>query len=150
MDLYGSAGLAMSHIVGSSGQAYAMAPDADYGVVYFWNNEAVEWRSAPPIPIVTGAPAASTVAVDEADAQQVFVGRPYWASGKPGATIGYDLTNWPAGYKATFAGYDENPDSDVSVQYSGEWTSTGSAGTVKLAVPRTGHARLLVRRRGDP
>jgi hypothetical protein len=77
------------------------------------------------------------VVVDEADAQQVYVGRPYWASGKPGATIGYDLTNWPAGYKATFAGYDENPDSDVSVQYSGEWTSTGSAGTIALTVPKT-------------
>jgi len=137
IDLFGSAGVAISHIAGSSGQAYAMAPDADYGVVYFWNNEAIEWRTEPPIPIVAGAPAAGNVAVDEADAQQVYVGRPYWASGKPGATIGYELSNWPAGYKATLAGYDENPDRDVSVQYPGDWTSTGTDGVVSLKVPST-------------
>ena len=137
VDLYGTAGVAMSQIAGSSGQAYGMGPDADYGVVYFWNNEAVEWRSASPIPIVTGAPAASTVAIDEADAQQVFVGRPYWASGKPGATIGYELNNWPAGFKATLAGYDENPDKDVWVEYPGDWTSTGADSVVSLKVPST-------------
>jgi hypothetical protein len=130
------AGTAFCEIAGASGPAYAMAPSTTYGIVNFWNNEAVEWQTSSPIPIVTGALSSGRVAVDEADAQQVFVGRPYWASGKPGATIGYDLTNWPAGYKATFAGYDENPDSDVSVQYSGEWTSTGSAGTVSLTVPK--------------
>jgi len=133
---YGSQGTAFREIAGASGQAYAMAPNTNYGVVLFWNNEAVEWHSASPIPIATGALAASTVAVNEADALQVYVGAPYWASGKPGATIGYDLTNWPAGYKATFAGYDENPDGDVSVQYSGEWTSTGGPDTVALAVPK--------------
>ena len=131
------AGTAFCKIAGSSGPAYAMAPSTSYGIVNFWNNEAVEWQTSSPIPIVTGALSSGSVTVNEADALQVFVGRPYWASGKPGATIGYDLTNWPAGYKATFAGYDENPDSEVSVQYSGEWTSTGSAGTVAFTVPKT-------------
>jgi hypothetical protein len=135
VDFYGSGGVALSEITGASGQAYAMAPDVDYGVVSFWTNEAVEWRTASAIPVVTGSLSPTTVAVNEADALQVSVGTPYWASGKPGATIGYDLTNWPAGYKATFAGYDQNPDRDVSVQYPGEWTSTGGAGTVALAVP---------------
>ena len=130
-------GTAFCEIAGASGQASAMAPSTRYGIVSFWNNEAVEWQTSSPIPIVTDALSPGSVTVDEADALQVYVGAPYWASGKPGATIGYDLTNWPAGYKATFAGYDENPDSDVSVQYSGEWTSTGSAGTVALTVPKT-------------
>ena len=133
--LYGSNGTGLREIAGTSGQAYGMAPNADYGIVHFWVNEAVEWRTASAIPVVTGSLSPTTVAVNQADALQVSVGAPYWASGKPGATIGYDLTNWPAGYKATFAGYDENPDGDISVQYPGEWTSTGGAGTVALAVP---------------
>jgi hypothetical protein len=136
VDLYGSGGVALSEISGSSGQAYAMAPDADYGIVSFWNNEAVEWRTTSPIPVVTGSLSPNTVAVNEADALQVYVGKPYWASGKPGATIGYDLVNWPSGYKATFAGYSQDPERDISVQYPGEWTSTGSAGEVVLAVPK--------------
>jgi hypothetical protein len=135
-EFYGGQGTAYSEMAGSSGQANAMAPSIDYGVIYFWNNEAVEWHTGSPIQVVTGALSAGSVAVNEADALQVYVGAPYWASGKPGATIGYDLTNWPAGYKATFAGYDENPDGDVSVQYSGEWTSTGGPDTVALAVPK--------------
>ena len=130
-------GTAFCEIAGASGQAYALEPSTRYGIVNFWNNEAVEWQTSSPVPIVTGALASGSVTVDEADALQVYVDTPYWASGKPGATIGYDLTNWPAGYKATFAGYDENPDSDVSVQYSGEWTSTGSRDTVSLTVPKT-------------
>jgi hypothetical protein len=134
--IYG-VGTAFREIAGASGQAYAMAPSTRYGIVNFWNNEAVEWQTSSPIPIVTGELSSGSVTVDEADALQVYVGAPYWASGKPGATIGYDLTNWPAGYRATFSGYDENPDSDVSMQYSGEWTSTGSAGTVSLTVPKT-------------
>ncbi len=136
VDLYGSGGVALCELAGSSGQAYAMAPDVDYGIVSFWINEAVEWQTARPIPVFTGALSAGIVAVDEADALRVYVGRPYWASGKPGATIGYDLTNWPAGYKATFAGYDENPDSDVSVEYPGEWTSSGTAARLSLKVPK--------------
>jgi hypothetical protein len=135
-DFYGAGNAAAGEIAGSSGQAYAMAPNVDYGIVSFWNNEAVEWQTTSPIPIVTGALSANTVAVNEADALQVYVGKPYWASGKPGAKIGYDLTNWPAGYKATLAGYSEDPDRDISVQYSGEWTSTGGAGRVALAVPK--------------
>jgi len=137
VELYGSAGVAMSNIASSAGQANAMAPDADYGVVYFWKNEAVEWRSASSIPIVAGALSTGTVAVNEADALQVWVSRPYWASGKPGATVSYDLTNWPAGYKATFAGYDQDPDQGISVQYPGDWTSTGSAATISFKVPST-------------
>ena len=135
VSLYGWEGVAMCEIAGSSGQAYAMAPDAWYGVVSFWNNEAVEWQTTPPISIVTGALSRSTVAVNEADALQVYVGTPYWGSGKPGVTVGYDLTNWPAGYKATLAGYDENPARTSSVRYPGEWTSTGGAGRVSLNVP---------------
>lgn len=136
-DFYGAVNAAAGEITGTSGQAYAMAPSVDYGVVSFWKNEAVEWRSASSIPIVAGALSTGTVAVNEADALQVWVSRPYWASGQPGATVGYDLTNWPAGYKATFAGYDQDPDQDISLQYPGDWTSTGSAATISFKVPST-------------
>lgn len=134
-DFYGVGGSAVGEIAGTSGQAHAMAPSVDYGIVSFWNNEAVEWQTASPIPIVTGALAATFVAVNEADALRVWVSSPYWASGKPGATIGYTLNNWPAGYKAKLAGYGEDPDRDISVEYPGEWTSTGIDGELSLKVP---------------
>lgn len=132
--LYGS-GTGYCEIAGTSGQAYAMAPDITYSLVWFWYNEAVEWQTASPIPIVTGTLSPRTVVVSEAEAQQVYVAKPYWASGKPGATIGYDLNNWPAGYKAILSGYSEDPDRDIFVRFPGEWTSTGADSQVSLKVP---------------
>ncbi len=79
--------------------AYAM------GSANFFYDEGVEFST--PVTVTSGATSGTTVSVDEAKAQRVWIQAPYWASGKPGATVKLGRNNFPAGWENVVSGYSD-------------------------------------------
>jgi hypothetical protein len=134
VDTWGSGGGGTTTLA-ETGSAYVMPPDYDRAVIYYFANQAVEWDGGSLIPVAAGGTGGTPIDVSQSDAQSVLVTKPYWASGKPGTTIGLRMGNWPAGWQAGFYGYSEYPHSYPEKLYGATYTSSGAEAVVWLTVP---------------
>jgi hypothetical protein len=101
-------------------------------VKFFWD-EGVEFSGS--IGVTSGATSGTSISVDEAEAQRVWMQTPLWYSGKPGATVGMRLENFPAGWINRVTGYTDDP-AGTAARTFGTWTSPGSAtSSLKVTVP---------------
>ncbi len=96
--------------------------------------EGVEFST--PVTVTSGATSGTTISVDEADAQRLWIPAPYWASGKPGSTVKLARNNFPAGWRNEVSGYSDPNGSAYKV--FGTKTSLGGATEyVSVKVPTT-------------
>lgn len=126
--------------VGSlSGPVWAMPPDTDYAVAYYWSNEAAEVTAEPPIAVDVGATSAGPLSVDEDAAYRMRLTKPFWGSGKPGTTVTLAYSGWPSGAQAKFMGYSDWPSTAAATTWSDRTiTSAGSGNhTLTLRIPTT-------------
>ena len=93
---------------------------------FFWD-EGVEFSGS--IGVTSGATSGTSISVDEATAQRVWMQSPSWYSGKPGTTVRLMLENFPAGWINRVTGYSDDP-AAAAAKVLGTWTSRGAAATV--------------------
>jgi hypothetical protein len=122
-----------------SGTAWAMAPEVDYAVAYYWSNEASEVSFASPTPLTPGTDAGVTADFKEGSAFRMWIAKPYWASGKPGSVLELRYSGWPAGTVARFLGAPTYPESATPTSFGGkQLVSAGpSQAVTKVTVPTT-------------
>jgi hypothetical protein len=112
------------------------ALDGSYagGSVTFFYDEGIEFST--PVTVTSGATSGTTVNVDEANAQRVWIQAPYWASGKPGATVKLARNNFPAGWINDVTGYSD-PKSTAYKAFGKKTSAGGSTESVSVKVPAT-------------
>jgi hypothetical protein len=117
-----------------TGAMTALDGTYDGASVNFFYDEGSEF--AGPITVASGATSGTTVSVDEAQAQRVWIRAPYWASGKPGATVKLACNDFPAGWKNAVTGYSDPK--NTAGRYYGTKTSQGGAiESLSVKVPAT-------------
>jgi hypothetical protein len=105
----------------------------DTGSVKFFWDEGVEFSDS--IGVTSGATTGTSISVDEAGAQRVWMRSPVWYSGKPGATVRMRLENFPTGWINRVTGYTDDPGETASRTF-GTWTSPGAtASSLNVTVP---------------
>jgi hypothetical protein len=101
---------------------------------FFWD-EGIEFYGS--IGVTSGATSGTSISVDEAAAQRVWMKSPSWYSGKPGTTVQLMLENFPAGWINRVTGYSDDPDA-AAAKVLGTWTSRGTtAASLNVKVPAT-------------
>ena len=106
----------------------------DAASVNFFYDEGVEFSG--PVAVTSGAASATTIAVNEADAQRVWSTAPRWASGKPGTTVRLTRDNFPAGWKNLVTGYSD-PDYTARKSFGVKTSQGGGQEPVSVKVPAT-------------
>jgi hypothetical protein len=105
------------------------------GSANFFSDEGVEFYDS--IGVTSGATSGTSISVDEAAAQRLWMQSPSWYSGKPGATVKLMLENFPSGWINRVTGYTDDPD-ETSSKVFGTWTSAGASATSRsVQVPPT-------------
>jgi hypothetical protein len=105
------------------------------GSVQWFSDEGVEVPG--PITITSGATLGGTVTAYEADAQRVWVAKPYWGSGKPGATITIARDNFPAGWRNWVSGHTDDPNQTSYKEYGTKVSRGGAIENLSVKIPST-------------
>lgn len=120
-----------------SGTAWAMAPDVDHAVAYYWSNEASEVVLPSSATTTPGVDAGVTADFKEGLAFRSWIARPFWASGKPGGTVELHYSGWPAGTVARFLGVPTYPSTATPTTFGGKQLVSAGRGeaVTKVTVP---------------
>ena len=117
-----------------SGAITALDGTYQTGSANFFYDEGMEFTTS--AAVTSGAASPTTISLNEADAQRVWLTAPFWWSGKPGTTVRIVRNNFPAGWINYVTGYSD-PKSTPFVKY-GPRTSQGSATEpLSVKVPAT-------------
>jgi hypothetical protein len=103
-------------------------------VKWFWN-EGLELTE--PITVTSGAQPLDLVAVSEDYAQRVWIKAPYWASGKPGATVTVNRQNFLTGWRSFVTGYSDDPRQSAYKEYGTRVSQSGYNETFRVKIPST-------------
>lgn len=131
-----------SDIVGTNdvvyGDAYAPAGTYAIGATYFWMDQGYEFPTS--ATITAGAVSATSVSVDQANAQRIYVTTPYWGSGKPGTVAAVKGWNYPAGWNLDYYGYADSPSGTPYKEYTDVVTTGADPFTKSVTIPSTAPA----------
>jgi hypothetical protein len=120
-----------------NGTIEALDGTYEVGSVNFYYDEGIEFST--PVTVTSGATSGTTVNVNEANAQRVWTQAPYWASGKPGATVKLARNNFPAGWINDVSGYSD-PNGTAAKAFGKKTSAGGSVEYVSVKVPATAKA----------
>jgi hypothetical protein len=129
---YSRQDVAMSATTPSNGTMTALDGAYTSGSAKFFYDEGVEFFT--PVTVTSGATSGTSVSVNEADAQRVWMQAPYWASGKPGVTVRLARNAFPAGWKNVVTGYSE-PNNTAQRSYGTATSQGGAIEDVSVQVP---------------
>jgi hypothetical protein len=111
------------------------------GVINFYtypfSDEGIELSG--PWTVSAGAVSSESIGADEADSQRVFVGTPFWGSGRPGVSVKLAWAGFPAsGWTSAINGYPERGSVTLRRNYGAG--ATADAGARSVLVPKAAPA----------
>jgi hypothetical protein len=116
-----------------SRESYAPAGTYSTGATYFWMDQGLEFPTTQNV--TAGASTGAWVAVDQNDAQRVYVTTPYWGSGKPGTVAKVRHWNYPAGWLLDYYGYPQSPSGTPYKEYADATTTGADPFTKSFTIP---------------